>query len=164
MTLKSIKDLSVLHIYWFDSTFVDDTDIVEIFYERALPQIAYDSCKDKGIKIVVANIISPGGITEAGVERLKEIQKTLDCKYEGKIQLNSMRLDELVWGFMYPAIEERYQDSSGKFATHHLNMKVKSICKKLCSTKVNISNSKNRKELESTQLNLFDFLPSELCS
>ena len=163
LTLKSISNLTVLHIYWFDSSFVDDTDVVDIFMERAYPELAYRDFKDKGIEIVVANLISPGGITKSGVERLREIQKTFDSKYHGKIQLNSMRLDELVWGFMYPAIAERYQDSLGKFATHNLNMKVKSICEKLCETKVNVSTkSKSKKKETEVQLSLFDLFDANL--
>ena len=157
LTLKSIRDLKVLHIYWFDSSFVDDTDVVEVFQKRAYPEVAYRDFKDKGIEIVVANLISPGGITKSGVERLCQIQKTFDSKYGGKIQLSSMRLDELVWGFMYPAIAERYQDANGKFATHNLNMTVKSICEKLCKTKVDVKTSKKSKEVEG-QLTLFDLV------
>ena len=157
LTLKSIKDLRVLHIYWFDSSFVDDTDVVDVFLERAYPEVAYRDFSDKGIEIVVANLISPGGITKSGVERLRQIQETFDSKYDGKIQLNSMRLDELVWGFMYPAIAERYQDGLGKFATHNLNMKVKSICEKLCETKVNVNTKNKKKEVEG-QLSLFDLM------
>ena len=142
LTLKSIKDLRLLHIYWFNSSFIDDTDVAEVFQEKAHPEAAYRDFSNKGIEIIVANLISPGGITKSGVERLRQIQEALDSKYDGKIQLNAMRLDELVWGYMYPAIAERYQDGLGKFATHNLNMKVKSICKRLCGTRINTKNKR----------------------
>ena len=159
LTLKSIRDLNTLYIYWFDSTFIDDTDVVEVFQKRAYPEIAYRDFKDKGIKLIVANIISPSGITQSGLDRLRQIQKILDKEHKGAIQLNSMRLDEMVWGYMYPAIAERYQDSFGKFATHNLNFKVKSLCTELCKKKTNYKALKKQDNMVN-QLNIFDLITS----
>jgi hypothetical protein len=131
LSLKTLKDLSTLHIYEFVNNYVDDEDVIRIFKLRAYPEIV-NRDKPKSIQCIVAHLVAPGGITELGVEKLKECQRDLDRKYHGAIKLDFMRLDELVWGEMYPAIEEQYTNQVGSNATRHLNRKIKSICKQLC--------------------------------
>ncbi len=135
LTIRTLKNLETLHIYIFESNYVDDSDVIEVFGKCAYPELAYRDFLQKGVKFVVAHLVSPAGITVAGFERLQEIQKTLDEKYQGAIILDSMILSELVWGEMYPAIKERYSDASGKFGWHHLNLKIKKICSRLCEQK-----------------------------
>lgn len=160
LSLRTLKDFSVLHIYEFISDYVDDANVIEIFKLKAYPEIA-NRDKEAGIKCIVAHLVSPGGITQLGVEKLKECQKDLDRKYAGAIKLDFMRLDELVWGEMYPAIEEKYKDRVGRNASLHINRKIRSICKQLCvgvapSSKA-LSSSTNT---SSQQLSLFSELLS----
>ena len=101
-------------------------------------------------------MVAPGGITQSGVEKLKECQRDLDKKYPGAIKLDFMRLDELVWGEMYPAIEEQYKNQVGSNATRHINRKIRPICKQLC---VGVPNSSKvlapAKDSSNKQLSLF---------
>lgn len=157
LTIRTLKNLEVLHIYIFESSYVDDSTVVELFVKRAYPEVAYRDFVKKGVKFVVAHLVSPAGITVAGNERLQEIQKTLNEKYQGAVILDSMRLDELVWGVMYPAIEERYSDASGKFGWHHLNRKIKTICRRLCE-KPNLDKNLPTSKTEHKQLDLFSEL------
>ena len=159
LTLRTLANLQTLHIYSFESSFIDDGDVIEVFQKRAYPEIAYRDYASKGVKRIVAYLVAPAGITTAGVERLSEIQKTLDSKYRGSIVLDAMRLDELVWGIMYPAIEERYSDGSGTFGKHHLNRTVKNLCKKLCQ-QTNFNKSLPSANPEYRQLSLFGELLS----
>lgn len=69
-----------------------------------------------------------------------------------------MRLDELVWNELYPAIEERYQDSKGKFGGHYLNRKIKVICSQLCENKSSFHKSKKLGEQKFEQLSIFSEL------
>ena len=159
LTLRTLANLQTLHIYSFESSFIDDSDVIEVFQKRAYPEIAYRDYVSKGVNRIVAYLVAPAGITTAGVERLSEIQKTLDSKYRGSIVLDAMRLDELVWGIMYPAIEERYSDGSGTFGKHHLNRTVKNLCKKLCQ-QTNFNKSLPSATPEYRQLSLFGELLS----
>lgn len=151
LTIRTLKNLETLHIYIFQENYIDDADVVEVFAKRAYPELAHRDFSQRGVKFIVAHLVAPAGITEAGCKRIKEIQKTLDGKYQGLIILDAMRLDELVWGEMYPQIQERYSDASGKFAWHHLNRKIKHICSSLCkqvdtnkiSTEVDSGNTKS---------------------
>jgi hypothetical protein len=131
LSLRTFKDLSVLHIYEFISDYVDDANVIEIFKLKAYPEIA-NRDKPVGVQYIVAHLVAPGGITQLGVERLEECQRDLDSKYSGAIKLDFMRLDELVWGEMYPAIEEKYNDKLGYKTAHYRKGKVKAICKQLC--------------------------------
>jgi hypothetical protein len=133
LVLRRLKDFHVLHVYHFGSDYTDDEKVVDIFKSKAYPELAYRDFNSKGIKLVVTHLVSPGGISDSGVQRLKECQRDLDIQYSGAIKLDAMRLDELVWGEMFPLIQERYRDDSGKFSQHHLNRTVTSTCKKLCS-------------------------------
>lgn len=160
LILRALRDMTCLHVYQFESTYIDDADVVEICQNRAYPEIVYRDYASKGVKVVVVHLVAPGGITQAGVERLKECQQTFDLKYQGGIQLDAMRLDELVWGEMYPAIAERYQDSTGAFATYHLNRKIKPLCKKLCDGVPTLQ--KQLVSAGSGQLSLFSELLVEL--
>lgn len=160
LIIRTLKNLETLHIYMFESNYIDDSDVVEVFGKRAYPELAYRDFVQKGVKFVVAHLVSPAGITVAGVERLQEIQKTLDEKYQGAIILDAMRLDELVWGEMYPAIEERYSDASGKFGWHYLNRKVKKICTSLCEKITSNKTLSSSSESKFEQLSLFGELLS----
>lgn len=152
LTLRSIEKISVLHVYQFKSDYIDDQDVVEFFSQRAYPEIAYRD-KDNTIKCVVVHIVAPGGITKDALQRLNDIQYSLDMKYgKGVIKLDAMRLDELVWGEMYPKIKERYKDDDGCYGWHNLNKTVTSKCKKLCA--------KPEPKNELLQPTLFDFYPS----
>jgi hypothetical protein len=131
LSLRTLKDSSVLHIYEFISNYVDDEDVIKIFKLRAYPEIA-NRDKSTGIQCVVAHLVAPGGITQPAVERLKECQNDLNKKYAGAIKLDFMRLDELVWGEMYPAIEEKYKSRVGNSASRIMNRKIKALCKQLC--------------------------------
>lgn len=133
LILQTMDDFQTLHIYQFETTYIDDTQVTQ-FWGKGYPEIAYRDFVKSGsaAKKIVAHLVAPAGITSAGVERLKEVQSTLDLKYGGRIKLDAMRLDELVWGEMYPAIEERYRDTQGKFGGLHLNDKIKKVCRKLC--------------------------------
>lgn len=133
LILQAMDDFQTLHIYQFETTYIDDTQVTQ-FWGKGYPEIAYRDFVRPGsaAKRIVAHLVAPAGITAAGVERLKQIQSALDQKYQGRIKLDAMRLDELVWGEMYPAIEERYRDMQGKFGSLHLNDKIRKVCKKLC--------------------------------
>lgn len=131
LSLKTLKDLSTLHIYEFVDNYVDDEDVIRIFKLKAYPEIV-NRDKPKSVQCIVAHLVAPGGITGLAVERLKECQRSLDKKYNGAIKLDFMRLDELVWGELYPAIEEKYKNRTERNATPHLN-KIRKICKQLCS-------------------------------
>jgi hypothetical protein len=134
LVLQTMDDFQTLHIYQFETTYIDDAQVTQ-FWGKGYPEIAYRDFVRPGsaAKRIVAHLVAPAGITAAGVERLKQIQSALDQKYQGRIKLDAMRLDELVWGEMYPAIEERYRDTQGKFGGLHLNDKIKKVCKKLCA-------------------------------
>jgi hypothetical protein len=159
LTIRALEDLNTLHIYLFQDNYVDDADVVDLFSEKAYPEVAYRDYAKKGVTAVVAHLVSPAGITVAGCQRLNEIQKTLNDKYQNAIFLDAMKLDELVWGVMYPAIEERYRDASGKFASHQLNRKIRKICTTLCEKTNNIK-SLNPGNNEHKQLSLFGELLS----
>ena len=160
LVLQSLESLDVLHIYQFKASYVDDSDVIKVFQNRAYPELAYRDFKDKGIRCVVAHLVSPGGITVGGVERLKEVQLILDSKHHGAIKLDSMLLGELVWGEIYPAIQKRYQDNEGGFGTLHLNSKPKKICNKLFNRKLLTFDHKPSKKIENSsthrQLSLFE--------
>lgn len=155
LSLRTLKDLSVLHIYEFVSDYVDDANVIEIFKLKAYPEIA-NRDKPSGVQHIIAHLVAPGGITQLGVERLKECQRDLDSKYSGAIKLDFMRLDELVWGEMYPAIEEKYNDKLEYKSAHYRKGKVKAICKQLC---VGISPSikalSSNRDSPNQQLSLF---------
>jgi hypothetical protein len=155
-----MENQETLHIYQFESTYIDDSTVVEAFAKRAYPELAHRDFSGEGVRYIVAHLVAPGGITFAGVERLREIQSTLDRKYEGRIRLDAMRLDELVWGEMYPAIEEKYQDSSGRFGGLHLNSKIKKLCKQLCENRRSeakqFSLQQSHQQSEAVQLSLFE--------
>ena len=155
LSLRTLKDSSVLHIYEFVSNYVDDEDVLKIFKLKAYPEIA-NRDKSTGIQCVVAHLVAPGGITQPAVERLKECQNDLNKKYAGAIKLDFMRLDELVWGEMYPAIEEKYKDRVGNNAARHMNRKIKSICKQLCvGVPVSTKALSPNRDSSSQQLSLF---------
>jgi hypothetical protein len=155
LVLQTMENQETLHIYQFESTYIDDSTVVEVFAKRAYPELAHRDFSAKGIRYVVAHLVAPGGITLTGVERLREIQLTLDRKYGGRIRLDAMRLDELVWGEMYPAIEEKYQDASGRFGGLHLHSKIKKLCKQLCEKDTTESKQFFLRQSEPVQLNLF---------
>ena len=159
LTIRSLKNLETLHIYIFQNNYVDAADVIEVFQKRAYPELAYRDFVTRGVKFVIAHLVSPAGITVAGCERLKQIQKTLDEKYQGSVVLDAMRLDELVWGVMYPAIEERYCDSAGKFGWHTLNRKIKKMCIQLCQ-KVDTNKALVGSEAVPVQLSIFGELLS----
>ena len=160
LVLQSLENLDILHIYQFKANYVDDTDVIDAFQTKAYPELAYRDFKDKGIRCVVAHLVSPGGINTGGVERLREVQLILDSKYNGAIKLDSMLLGELVWGEIYPAIQKRYQDNEGGFSTLHLNSKPKKICNKLLNRKLLASDQNSSKKIKDSsthrQLSLFD--------
>ena len=161
LMLRTLKNKDILHVYHFQCDYIDDENVVDIFKSRAYPEIAYRDFKDKGIKVVVTHLVAPGGVTKAAAERLKECQSDLDARFKGAIKLDAMRLDELVWGEMYPAIEERYSDTSGKIAQHHFNRKITTICKKLCDKTSGIKALRSRLKsntVNENQLNLFSEL------
>lgn len=160
LSLRTLKNMEILHIYYFESSYVDDADVSDIFKSRAYPDIAYRDYLDKGVKYVVAHLVAPGGITQAGVERLNEIQQGFNVKYGGRIKLDAMRLDELVWNELYPAIEERYQDARGKFGTHYLNRKIKTMCQKLSQQKAFSHKLEESNKPKFEQLSLFSELLS----
>ena len=158
LVLSALKSQHILHIYHFENTYIDDKDVVDNFKTRACPELAYRDFNLDNNKCVVAHLVSPGGITRAGIERLQECQRDLDIKYKGAIKLDAMRLDELVWGEMYPAIQERYQDSSGKFGTHNINLKIKKLCKQLCDQTSHfkaLKPSSKSNNINENQLSLF---------
>lgn len=135
LVLQSISNLDVLHIYQFQADYVDDKDVADVFIARAYPEIAYRDFSNKGIKRVVAHLVSPGGITQDGVIRLKEVQKTLREKYGNKIELESMSLKELVWGEIYHEIEKLYADVDGRYGRHYLHKVIRPLCERLCDSK-----------------------------
>jgi hypothetical protein len=155
LVLRTMENQETLHIYQFESTYIDDSTVVEAFAKKAYPELAHRDFAGKDIRYIVAHLVAPGGITLAGVERLKEIQATLDQKYGGRIRLDAMRLDELVWGEMYPAIEEKHQDASGKFGGLYLNSKIKKLCKQLCEKRTTKSKQPSLQQSEPVQLSLF---------
>lgn len=155
LSLRTLKDLSVLHIYEFVSDYVDDANVIEIFKLKAYPEIA-NRDKPSGVQYIVAHLVAPGGITQLGVERLKECQRDLDSKYSGAIKLDFMRLDELVWGEMYPAIEEKYNDKLEYKSAHYRKGKVKAICKQLCvGVSPSIKALSSNRDFPNQQLSLF---------
>lgn len=159
LVLQTMENQETLHIYQFESTYIDDSTVVEVFAKRAYPELAHRDFSGKGIRYIVAHLVAPGGITLAGVERLKEIQATLNYKYEGRIKLDAMRLDELVWGEMYPAIEEKYQDAAGRFGGLHLNSKIKKLCKRLCEKRIALPGNLEQPRLQQSkavQLSIFE--------
>jgi KilA-N domain len=131
LSIKVLKNLSVLHIFHFEATYIDEADVAEICQVRSYPELALQARQGDGVECVVAHLVSPGGITTAGVKRLQEMQRSFDASHPGRIRLNAMRLSELVWEFMYPTIQERYRDERGKFGSLHLG-KVKQVCNELC--------------------------------
>jgi hypothetical protein len=155
LVLRTMENQETLHIYQFESTYIDDSTVVEAFAKRAYPELAHRDFSGQGVRYIVAHLVAPGGITFAGVERLREIQSTLDRKYGGRIRLDAMRLDELVWGEMYPAIEEKHQDASGKFGGLYLNSKIKKLCKQLCEKRTTKSKQPSLQQSEPVQLSLF---------
>ncbi|NES66041.1 MAG: KilA-N domain-containing protein [Okeania sp. SIO2D1] len=155
LTLRAMRNLEVLHAYQFVSNYIDDADVVEIFKKRSYPEIVWRD-KPPGTEFVVTHVVAPGGITEAGVKRLREIQRSLDKDYGGKLQLDAMRLDELVWGELYPRIKERYQDPSGKFGTHYLNRDIRKVCHRLCEPFESASKAVQASHIK--QLELFNEL------
>jgi hypothetical protein len=163
LTLRSLEKQEILHIYHFQSDYIDDADVVDIFKTKAYPEIAYRDSKVKGVKTLVTHLVAPGGITKAAVERLRECQKDLDTKFKGAVVLDAMRLDELVWGEMYQQIKERYQDNDGKLAQHNFNRKIVGICQQLCDKTAYIKATKSRSKLKSSDENQLSFL-SELLS
>ena len=158
LILRSLNSLEGVNIYHFETSYIDDIDVVEFCSVRSYPELAYRDLANKGVRYVIANIVSPCGITVEGVERLKECQETFDGKL-GKeiIHLNAIRLDELVWGQMYPLIAERYLDADGKFGWHNLNQRIKEICKKLCQ-QTTLPKSLPIAKSTPQQLTLFDLL------
>jgi hypothetical protein len=159
LSIKVLKNLSVLHIFHFDTTYIDDADVSEICQVRAYPELALRDEKGRGIECVVTHLVSPGGITVAGVERLKEMQTLFDDKYSGRIRLSAMRLSELVWEFMYPTIQERYRDERGKFGSLHLG-EVKKVCNALCQN--HVDKPAIGKPLQPQQLSLLGELLSDI--
>jgi hypothetical protein len=160
LVLRTMENQETLHIYKFESTYIDDSTVVEAFAKRAYPELAHRDFSPKDVKYIVAHLVAPGGITQAAVGRLREIQAMLDAKYGQRICLDAMRLDELVWGEMYPAIEEKYQDASGRFGNLHLNSKIKKLCKQLCEKNVSLlgkskSEQPRLQQSEAVQLELF---------
>lgn len=63
LILRTLKNLEVLHIYHFESTYIDDSDVTEVFGSRAYPDLAYRDFLNKGVKYVVAHLVAPEGIT-----------------------------------------------------------------------------------------------------
>jgi hypothetical protein len=159
LSIKVLKNLKVLHIFHFDTTYIDDADVSEICQVRAYPELALRDEKGRGIECVVTHLVSPGGITVAGVERLKEMQTLFDDKYSGRIRLSAMRLSELVWEFMYPTIQERYRDERGKFGSLHLG-EVKKVCNALCQN--HVDKPAIGKPLQPQQLSLLGELLSDI--
>jgi hypothetical protein len=158
LTLQLIENLDVLHLFQFEPDYVDDADVTDVFLTRAYPEVAYKHFSGKGIKYVVAHIVSPGGITETGIERIKEVQEILDRKYENKIKLDSMLLGELVWGEFYPAIERMYNELDGRYGRLFLYGTIRPICNRLCDPKTLTADKKALQESKLptvNQLSLF---------
>ena len=132
LTLQLIENLDVLHLFQFEPDYVDDADVTDVFLTRAYPEVAYKHFSQKGIKYIVAHLVSPGGITDTGIERMKEVQEILDKKCQNRIKLDSMLLGELVWGEFYPAIERMYNELDGKYGRLFLYGTIRPICNRLC--------------------------------
>jgi len=131
LILRSEEDPGLISVYHFESDYIDEADVADIFLGRSYPQIVYRELNSRFRNFIVY-LVSPSGISDAGVERLKEAQGIIDKKCDGRVRLSAMRLDELVWGEMYPAIEAQYQDKNGWFGQHYLNNNVRNLCESLC--------------------------------
>lgn len=131
LILRSDEDPQLIKVYHFEPDYVDEADVADVFLGRSYPEIIYRDQKDK-YKSFVVYLVSPGGITDAAVERLKEAQTIIDKKCDGRVKLCAMRLDDLVWNEMYPGIEKQYKDSGGWFGHHHLHKDIRQLCEKLC--------------------------------
>jgi len=93
---------------------------------------------------LIFQFISPCGITEEGVEALKEVQKHADEKYKEKVYIDAIRLDDFVWNQLYPAIKQTYEDGSGKIGRQFLYIKenVTQICLEICNPDLWVDESK----------------------
>lgn len=131
LILCSTKDSNVLRAYHFEPDYVDEADVANVCLGRSYPEILFRD-RNESYKHFEFYIVSPCGITDAGVKRLKEVQPIIDSNCDGRVKLGAMRLDKLVWDEMYPAIEDHHKDSNGRFGYNHLNGKIRKLCELLC--------------------------------
>lgn len=131
---------AVLSVYEFKSDYIDDYDVKDTFYSKNYIDIVIREFLKKGIKFskVRGRLVAPGGVTEAAVMELKQIQELLKTRYEAEdfeIELDALPLHQMVWDEMYPAIASKYEDEEGKFGYGFLISSVRSLCCMLTNPK-----------------------------
>jgi hypothetical protein len=125
-----------LYVYEFKSNYVDGFDVSDAFYSKDYIDLAIRDFRKIGFTFskVVGCLVSPAGITDAGVRKLKEIEITLNKRYQSEnftIVLDSLPLHKFVWDKIYPEIASRHEDEEGKFGYGFVNTEVKGLCYKI---------------------------------
>ncbi len=119
------------------SNYVDSGVVSDTCLTKAYPEIALRELPKSGIRFetLVFQMVSPCGITESGVDRLNDIRDLLTRKYGKKIFLDAIRLDDMIWNQIYPAIEQTYRDEDGSIGNQFLFVRdeILRLCGELCN-------------------------------
>ncbi|HEU0144715.1 MAG TPA: BRO family protein [Nitrososphaera sp.] len=126
-----------IFVYELKSDYVDYYDVNDTFGSKAYLQILLrDLCRN-GVyfKKMVGCFVSPGGITSAALEGMKNLQAHLNqISSNGEnieIQLDSLLLYDLVRNVLYPMIVGRHSDEIGSFGAGFISQTIDPLCQKL---------------------------------
>ncbi|MFN6539344.1 MAG: hypothetical protein RM021_023740 [Nostoc sp. EkiNYC01] len=125
------------------SNYITYEDIKEVYEVKRYVDLAYNRFRNIFYRnsyqqfktSLVFQFISPCGITEEGIEALKEVQKHADEKYKDKVYIDAVRLDDFVWNQLYPAIIQTYEGGTGKIGSQfsYIKGKINQICLEICN-------------------------------
>jgi len=131
------------------SNYIDDEDVTVSCLAKAYPQTALSHFANHfNFKTLVFQMVSPAGITEAGVQRLNEVQEIIRKEYDIQIVLDAVPLEFMIWHQIYPAILKTYRDEKGAIGQQFAFVKenVKQLCEELCNPTLWVNDVKEVRE------------------
>ncbi|BAY29188.1 hypothetical protein NIES2107_10290 [Nostoc carneum NIES-2107] len=131
------------------SNYINHEDISNIYYVKRYINLAYNRFSPTGKgKTLVFLFVSPCGITQEGVKILNEIQKDLSEKNNFDAYVDALRLDDLIWNKIYPAIKASYKDEQGRIGNQfvYVQEKIKQICLEICNPDIWVNKYKDERQ------------------
>lgn len=121
------------------SNYISVEDIKNTYYTKEYIDLAYSNFrhifKYPTEPSLIFQFVSPCGITDEALKVLQEVQEDADQKYNDKIYIESVRLDDFVWNQINPAIRSTYRDEDGEIGKQYVYVKgkVHQLCLEICN-------------------------------
>jgi hypothetical protein len=138
----------VLVLTDFKSNYIDAADVSDTCLTKNYPVLALNQSERFNFDTLIFQLVSPAGITQDGVHMLNTIQRILTEQYGEKIKLDALRLDDMVWNQIYPAIEGTYKDECGVIGNQfsYIKEEVLQLCQEICNPDLWVAEYKNFKD------------------